>query len=201
MTDQGQDSCAIRAFVAVAIDDTLRHNLAILQSELKTSGSRVRWVDPDNIHLTLVFLGDIPESMVASLGNELDSVARDNAPCTMEVRGLGFFGRPLSPKVIWAGLRGDVHRVESMQQQVVSGMQAAGCRPDAKPFSPHLTLGRARSARGAGPLIAAIASRNDALFGQLVIQNILLMQSRLTPNGPEYSTLHDARLGEGTDDS
>lgn len=199
MTEQDQDTCMIRAFVAAAVDDSLKHSFELLQSELSTTGAHVRWVRPHNIHLTLVFLGDIPESSVAAISNELDRAAHDTAPCDLEVCGLGFFGSSRAPRVIWAGLQGDIDRVKSIQQQVTCGVLAAGFRTDTKPFKPHLTLGRVRSARNAKSLVSAVTSRKDMPFGRLTIQNIILMKSRLTPDGPVYSILHHARLGEEDD--
>ena len=194
MTDQNQDSHLIRAFIAAELDHTIRHKLAVLQSELKTVSSGVRWVAPQNIHLTFVFLGDIIEDMVIPVREALDQVGNNNTAKAVDVRGVGFFGSPRSPKVIWAGLHGDLHPISVIHEQIMTAVRAAGCLPDNKPFKPHLTLGRVRSSRNARQLVAAIDSRKDVQFGRLDIQRILLIKSQLTPQGPVYSVLHESPL-------
>ena len=194
MTDQNQKPNLIRSFIAMPLDHTVRHNLTVLQSELKAIGSGVRWVAPHNIHLTLVFLSDIDERMVNPISEALDRVGHENASCSVEVKRVGFFGSPRSPKIIWAGLHGNIEPITAVHKHIVTSVQAAGCHPDTKPFKPHLTLGRVRSPRKAEHLVAAIDSRKDMCFGQLDIQCIRLMKSRLTPEGPVYSILHESPL-------
>lgn len=189
----------MRAFIAVPIGNDLGAALAAAQSGLKESAADARWVAPRNIHLTLVFLGDIAESAVEPLAIALDELALLSRPCTLEVRGLGFFGRPSSPRVIWAGLRGDLDNVAHMQKRSLAAANAAGCRPDAKPFSPHLTIGRVKSARNTRALLDAIEAKKDACFGELAVQNIVLFKSLLNRAGPEYFPLHVSVLAGGKD--
>ncbi len=191
-----QDSQAIRVFIAAPLDAAARERLAEAQDDMRRTGADVKWVAPLNIHLTLVFLGDLFASLAAPLGREIAQCAERHRPCSLEIRGLDYFGAPAAPRVVWAGLRGDLGPLLSLQSDLVAGLKAAGLSPDTRhPFHPHLTLGRTRSGRGGRELDAWIRSRSDLAFGQLAINEVLLVQSRLQPQGPVYATLHASRLG------
>jgi len=197
VTTQNQETRFIRTFIALPLNENLRQSLSTLQSELKTVSTGVSWVAQQNIHLTLLFLGDISEDMVIPLSKTLDMVGNNNAPCAIDVNGIGFFGKALSPRVIWAGLHGELQHITVIQKQIAAAVQAVGCQYDKKPFKPHLTIGRVRSARHAKDLVAAIDSRKNIPLGTLDIQCILLMKSDLTPQGPVYSVLHKSSLEKG----
>ena len=184
----------MRTFIALPLNEKLRQSLSALQSELKTVSTGIRWVTPQNIHLTLLFLGDISEDMVIPLSKTLDMVGNDNAPYAIDVSGIGFFGKARSPRVIWAGLHGELHHITVMQEQIVAAVQAVGCQYDKKPFKPHLTIGRVRSASQVKDLVAAIDSKKNIPLGTLDIQCVLLMKSDLTPQGPVHSVLHKSSL-------
>ncbi len=205
MIEQQDSNSMIRAFIAVPVGEDVRRRLVRLQSTLAARTEGVRWVDPENIHLTLVFLGDIPGAAAESISSGLDSIAAGTVPLMLEARGLGFFGSRSSPRVIWVALSGDLLRLARMQQVALESAQAAGCTPDVKPFSPHLTIGRVRSNRDSGRLVAVVEKEKDACISGFIVESILLMKSCLTPKGPVYSILHEARFtgsagGGGGDD-
>ncbi len=199
MSEQHNYDSTIRAFIAVPVGEDVRRRLARMQSAFAARAEGVRWVDPAHIHLTLLFLGDIHPQSVASLSSALDRIAAGPAPVMLEARGLGFFGSRSSPRVLWAGLRGELDRLAGIQDSLREAALAAGCSPDDKPFSPHLTIGRVRSNRDAGRLVALVEREKDACIGGFSVESILLMKSCLTPNGPVYSRLHEARFtGSGS---
>ena len=185
----------IRAFIAVEINDAIREGLTVIQDELNAAGGHVSWVKPQNIHCTLVFLGDIFQPEVAAVANTLSDAATGCKPFEIEISGLGFFGSPRSPRIIWAGMAGAVTPLVKLQNALVTAVLAAGLKPDLKPFNPHLTIGRVRSKRNAAALLHALEKNRDKAFGVMAVSQLVLMESRLASTGPVYSSLCAAALG------
>ena len=186
----------LRAFIAVEINDAIRAELADVQNVLKEANGHVSWVPPQNIHGTLVFLGDIFQPAVDSVADALGKAVTGSKRFEIEITGLGFFGSPRSPRIIWAGVAGEINVLVELQGKITAAVLQAGLKPDLKPFSPHLTIGRVRSNRNAGDLIRALEVNKNKSFGKLSVQRIVLMQSRLMAKGPEYTLLQSAALGD-----
>ena len=186
----------LRAFIAVAIPADIRAALVADQTRLKKLGARVGWVAPENIHITMHFLGDIFGGQVAPLAAVLDEAAAGCAPFTVTINGLGFFGPPRSPRVVWAGVNDPQKQLTALQQQIESGIRALGLRTEERPFQPHLTLGRVRPGGHAAlsALTAALRQANDTAYGCCTVNAVCLMQSRLEAAGAHYSLLHEAIL-------
>ena len=185
--------------MAVAISDAVRGKLTEIQARLKQTGADVGWVTPANIHLTILFLGHVFESQASALAAATDDITASYQPCTLEVKGLGYFGRAQSPRVIWAGLTGnrltgDLQPLLTLQKEIATAAKKTGIYTDDKPFHPHLTIGRVRSAARAQELLRAIEPYRDTVFGSLEIQSVLLMKSALTAQGPIYTLLHESPL-------
>ncbi len=181
--------------MAVAISEAIRGKLTEIQARLKQTGADVGWVAPANIHLTILFLGTVFESQASALAAAADEIASAYQPCTLEVKGLGYFGRAQSPRVIWAGLTGNLQPLLALQREITEAAKRTGIFPDAKPFNPHLTIGRVRSSRRAQELLYAMEPCRDMAFGPLKIESVRLMKSALTAQGPIYTLLHESRLG------
>jgi len=180
--------------MAVAISEAVRGNLTEIQARLKQAGADVGWVAPSNIHLTILFLGTVFESQVAALASAVDEIVSVYPPGALEVKGIGFFGRAQSPRVIWAGLVGDVQPLLALQKEVTEAAKKTGIYTDGKPFHPHLTIGRVRSSCRAQELLQAMESCRDTIFGTIIIDRVLLMKSELTAQGPTYTLLHASQL-------
>lgn len=189
----------VRAFIAVEINDAIRAELADVQSVLEETNGHVSWVRPQNIHCTLVFLGDIFVNMVDLVATALNQATAGCKPFEIEITGLGYFGSARSPRIIWSGIAstgmaGAVTPLVKLQNDLVAAVLAAGLKPDEKPFKPHLTIGRVRSNRNAAALVRALEENKNKSYGKLSVQRIVLMQSRLIAKGPEYTLLQSAAL-------
>lgn len=180
--------------MAAAIDDSVRSRLTDMQACLKKTGAQVAWVAPANIHFTVLFLGAVFEPQVVALAAAMDGIATAYLPQILEVKGIGAFGRPGAPRIIWVGLAGNLQPLLVFQAEIVAAAKKMGVYPDAKPFKPHLTIGRVRPSLRAQELLRAIVSYRDTAFGPLEIKSVRLMKSELTPQGPIYTTLHESRL-------
>ena len=182
-----------RVFIASSLDARTRRALAAIQQSLGQAAADVKWVAPEKIHLTFLFLGDVAESRILSLASILDDVGRAHQGATLEIYGLGYFGRRF-PRIIWAGLRGASQPLIALRAALVAGCRALSFAPDSKPWQPHLTLGRMRSPAAAAPLSAALAEREKISLGRLTITHLQLIKSQLTPLDPRYTILHESPL-------
>lgn len=183
----------LRVFVALDIGEAVRALLAEEIKALKKTHPRVKWVASANIHLTLAFLGEIPQERLAAIGVAMDGVAVRFAPFACRIKGLGWFGAPRSPRVVWAG-GVEVPELMQLQAGTADALRQLGLTPEDRPFHPHLTLGRVKSSRDAAGLPESLSLRRDVDFGLMPVDRLSVMRSELQPQGPVYSVLHEARL-------
>jgi len=188
-----------RLFVALDPPDPVRRRLAALGVDLRRTAGRaadeVRWVPPENVHLTLQFLGAVPEERVAAVEAALRAAAAEAHPLSLEVKGAGGFPNARRPRVVWAGLAGDVAALEALVLGLGRRLAPLGFAPEERPFSPHLTLGRARDGRGATGLAGGLARAAEASGAPWRAAEVVLVESHLSPKGPRYEIVARAPLG------
>lgn len=184
----------IRSFVAVELGDDIKKRLAEIQRQLKAtapSGS-VRWVQPESIHVTLKFLGDVPQERIGAIAAALEQACAPVAALAFAVAGAGCFPNARRPNVVWIGVKDPTGRLAELQRAVERALNPLGYPPEDRPFKPHLTLGRAnRSASGAdlrklGELVSGL---NVGVLGQVQVAEIVLMRSDLSLAGARYTPL------------
>jgi 2'-5' RNA ligase len=189
----------IRSFIAIELPEEVRVGLARLQDSLKARGyTPVKWVNPQGIHLTLKFLGNISSDKVVQIVGAMEEAARKIAPFRLEVSGLGVFPDPRRPRVAWVGLSGEIDSLMRLQQLIDSGLVPLGFARESRPFTAHLTLARLREGispqerRSFGELIVSSQFETTYSFD---VDSISLMRSTLTPTGALYSRLASIKLG------
>jgi len=188
----------VRSFVAIELPDELKLELGQIQSQLKSgSPAPVKWVDPDSIHLTLKFLGNIAVNRIDAITKAMEEAARAIPPFHLEVKGLGVFPSLKRVQVVWAGIRGDVEKLNQLQRRIESNLAQLGFTPESRPFTSHLTLARVHNQASPderqrlGQLIAD--TRFEAVH-PVEVDAINLMKSQLTREGAIYSQISSARL-------
>lgn len=187
----------IRSFIAIELPDELRLKLGQLEAQLKSSQQPwVKWVNPDSIHLTLKFLGNIASDRTGEITKAMEEAAQGIPPFHLEVKDLGVFPNLKRVQVAWVGISGEVDKLGEFQQRLESNLACLGFAPESRPFTPHLTLARLRNQaslderQGFGQLIAG--SRFEA--GAIEVDAINLMRSQLTREGAIYSRISSVRL-------
>jgi len=188
----------IRWFIAIELSGELKQALTRLQSGLK-SGSRtpVRWVDPNSIHLTLKFLGDIDINMTGKITAAMEEAVRGLHPFQIEMSGLGVFPNPRRVQVVWVGLTGEVEKLAQLQKRIETGLIPLGFAAESRSFTPHLTLARVRDRatpyerEDLGRLIEG--TRLEADY-RMNVASVHLMKSQLTKEGPVYSRISSVVL-------
>jgi 2'-5' RNA ligase len=184
----------MRCFVAVNFPGELREEVGKFTSSLVAVGRGVRWVRPENIHLTLKFLGNVDQKVLPELSAALDGALAGHPPFGLTVKGTGVFPPRGRPRVVWVDLAGDAAALAALQSAVEGVLEPLGFPREKRPFTPHLTVGRVRDPRRPGPLAAAIAAAGEREWGRCVVERVHLMRSELFPTGPRYSILHEVRL-------
>jgi 2'-5' RNA ligase len=174
----------IRCFVAVDLPGEMRDAIGRLQSRIATKGLRL--VQPELVHVTIKFLGEVPETKVERVTDALSKVTI--APFPALVASMGTFPERGDIRVVWLGLEGNF---EELFQLVESALGTIGFEREARGFSPHVTLGRVGRP---GPetsreLHSKIASINDVDLGRFTVDRFCLKKSTLTRGGPIYEDL------------
>ena len=187
----------IRAFIAIELPVEVKQALSRLQVKLKTASAPVKWVEPDNIHLTLKFLGDISTELTGRITAALQDASRGKRPFDIGVSGLGAFPNLKKARVVWVGLTGELAKLERLQQSIETGLEPLGFTPEGRPFTPHLPIARVRDyARpddrlALGELISSISLEREYKIG---VKAIHLIKSQLTREGPIYTKISAVTL-------
>jgi 2'-5' RNA ligase len=176
------------------LPEDLKRGLQKLQDTVGKHTYCVRWVKPDNIHLTLKFLGEIDESQVVPIGRILDNMTSGMAPFKLQVKGLGAFPNARNPKVIWMGMDDNQQRLVFFQEKLEETLAAIGFTPEKRDYSPHLTLGRVKDSRGKRDIEQIIEKYKNEDLGYFTADTIIFFQSDLQPSGPVYSSLKTIQL-------
>ena len=187
----------MRAFIALHPPPELEAERARLQREMEEvlPKNSVRWTPPEQIHLTLRFLGDIADEAAGDLENALQRACLGVAPFELRVRGAGCFPNARQPRIVWVGLEGGVESLQKLHGQIARETAAWGER-DGRPFHPHLTMGRVKDprSRDAAALGKILGDLPCPVLGAWRVEQVDLMQSRLSPQGAHHTRLAQIRL-------
>lgn len=181
----------IRSFIAVDVaDKEIVQRIVALQRELLRTGADLKPVEPENLHYTLLFLGEQPKRSLDELAKRLESIS---APCfQLELRGVGAFPREDSPRVVWIGagkgreeLAALAYKVRELAKDIAQADEE---------FAPHLTIARVKGPRNKDRVAEFIAGHKNDVFGVVQVCEVKLKKSVLTPRGPIYSDLYVKKL-------
>jgi len=187
----------IRSFIAIELPDELKLELDQLETRLKSvQQSWVKWVDPDSIHLTLKFLGNIALDRTGEITRAMEEAAQGISPFQLQVSGLGVFPNLRRVQVAWVGMSGEIDKLGQLQQRIESNMANLGFAPESRRFTPHLTIARLRNQASLnerqrfGKLIAD----TQFITATIEVDAISLMKSQLTREGAIYSRISLVKL-------
>ena len=187
---------SIRAFIALEISDDTRTRVGALIENLRKgvqfTGVIPKWVQPENMHLTLKFLGDIRADQAPPIAKVLEQAAATTAPFAYSVRGLGVFPSEWKPRVLWADVKRGAEAIYDLWEKVETGMSRLGYEIEDRPFTPHLTLARIKSSQGAKALTEILKAHNRVYCGESQVNRIILFKSELRPSGAVYTPLAQA---------
>ncbi|MDA4123106.1 MAG: RNA 2',3'-cyclic phosphodiesterase [Thaumarchaeota archaeon] len=182
----------MRAFLAFEVAQPVVANLLMAEEDLRKTGADIGIVGRENIHFTVRFFGDIPETTTGEIDAMIGRVALESLDIT--VRGIGVFPDPRRPRVVWAGVApGDAAKMVRLSTSIIKAVEGVGT-PDERPFHPHITLGRVRSPRNTEALGSFVQQNQSRDFGRTKLDKLKLKSSVLTPMGAIYSDVREYAL-------
>lgn len=181
-----------RLFIAIELPAAVRRELIDVQQRLARRAPGFRWVAASQMHLTLLFLGETPEARLDDVAQVMDAAAAGMQPPDLALGSIGTFGRFSAPRVIWAAVEAPP-ALFALQQRLAGGCQARGLAVENRPFTPHLTLGRARPERRVR-LAARIAEGVVPAACPFTAREVVLFESRRDAGGATYIDRRRAAL-------
>ena len=193
-----QPDGTLRVFIALSIPSTAKSVLGkVVQDLMAQVSNGVRWVGLDGMHLTLKFLGNIDSVQVGDIVEAMGQASQNTTPFPMLLSGLGMFPNEKRPRVIWAGLQGDLDSLGKLQARIEDEVSRLGFSREKRPFSPHLTLGRVREKTGSDirqRISAAVSACSISSAESWQVESVRLVQSQLTLGGAAYTDLASVSL-------
>ena len=190
----------LRTFVAVDLGKSLRDRLVSLQENLARNGADVKWVEVENLHVTLLFLGEVDERELMPVCRAVSLVCGRHDRFLLSVDSVGCFPNPRRPRVVWAGVGMGGPELIALHDSLETALQElGGYRREDRSYTPHITLGRVKNDGNADELAAALTKKANWHGGiEIEVEEILVMSSQLTSKGPQYTILSRGKLRKPT---
>lgn len=181
----------MRAFIAIELPDTVRRQLSEIVAQLRKTGVKATWVQPDRMHLTLRFLGDVQKEQIDIIADAVRQPLSLHDAFSLVSDGLGAFPNLRRPSVIWATIAPLDPNLARVQQFAETAARSAGLAAETKAYHPHITLARVRNPAAARALGAAVESYPAFRTDAFDVSHVSLFLSELTPRGPVYTRIHE----------
>ena len=179
----------MRAFIAIEIPEHIQNQIVETRQILRRTRLKISWTKPENIHLTLKFLGEVIEDNAANIKTALDEIATRHSPFSITVAGAGGFPIAQSPRVLWIACEELSGKLAELQLEIEAAVEPLGFPAEKRDFVAHLTLGRIRFPRPDPALTSALESIKNKSFGTVQVNEVCLFQSQLHPDGAIYTKL------------
>jgi 2'-5' RNA ligase len=185
----------LRTFLAIDLGKAIRDRCLALQETLGRSGVEVKWVEEENLHLTLLFLGEVEDRDLPALCQAVADCCAAYDPFTMCVESVGCFPNPRRPRTVWVGVTAGSAEVCALHDALEPPLLELGCyRREERAYVPHVTLGRVKGERSTAGLATALARQAKWHGGETEVREVRVLSSELTPQGPVYTVLSRAKL-------
>ena len=181
----------MRAFLGIQIPDNLKAK--IIKTQDSFSDFDIKFVESDNLHFNLKFFKEIENEKVKKLKDVLEKISTQFEPFEIKISGIGAFPSKNYIRVIWLGVKQGYQMFKSLVDTIETALEALGFEKENR-FIPHLTLGRVRSGRNKNELLILLRKLEDIEIGKMMVDKIILFQSKLSPKGPTYEELFNVKI-------
>ncbi|UCD89736.1 MAG: RNA 2',3'-cyclic phosphodiesterase [Desulfobacterales bacterium] len=185
----------IRSFIAIKLPDSIIAAIREIQEDIRANGFKLRWVRPENIHLTLKFLGDITEGGIENVTTAIYNSVKPYAPLSLCAKGIGVFPGIKRPRVVWIGVAGQIESLIGLQGRLEEALELLGFEKEKRPFKGHLTLGRIKhriDPKRFGDILKKHVGFTSETF---YADEVILYKSELKPTGAVYTEIVNVPLG------
>ncbi len=185
----------MRLFIAVDVEEpSIVSRVAMVKSTIQSLNVPVKLVEDENLHITLLFIGEVSEYAAESIKEALSTLSFRSFK--IKLKGIGAFPSPGRPRVVWVGVDEGEEELVKLHREVLSRVRKAGIQVSKQEFKPHLTIGRVKGTRNITALTKMLMEYSEEEFGYQVVNEVRLKQSILTPKGPIYKTLYSVKASE-----
>lgn len=184
----------MRLFVAVPLSDELKKKLTRFRQETWGNALDIAWSNPDQLHITLKFLGSVDEKRLPGLQEVLAFETQSISGFDLSIAGCGTFPAEGDPQTLWAGVREGVEPLRVLARRIQAAVEPFGFSSEDCPYVPHVTLGRLRTPPNMAILQAPLKRHKDNLFGYMHVMSFMLFNSRLSAAGSEYGVIEAFEL-------
>ncbi|MEW6040493.1 MAG: RNA 2',3'-cyclic phosphodiesterase [Elusimicrobiota bacterium] len=189
----------MRLFASVEVTDDVKNIAYRIIENLKKANADVKWVEKENLHITMKFLGEQPDEKLIKIKEALKLAASNSQRCKIKIENIGTFPGSKNIRVIWLGVTAEIDKLKLLAQNVDESLSKINFEKEKREFSPHLTIGRVRSNKNISKLSDTIELlQKDELLNKntnsVDVNELVLFQSKLSPHGPEYSVIERFHL-------
>ena len=179
----------VRTFVAIKLHGSLHNTLSEVVEKFASSKASVKWVAPENTHVTLKFLGGVEESRLPEVYAACEKAAAGSKPIDLEMKAVGCFPSMKRPRVVWLGIEKGAEEVKRLQQKIENELGRIGFPREEREFTAHLTIGRVKGKQGISNLCRLLEAERNIFIGSMQAETISVMKSETLPSGPVYTEL------------
>jgi 2'-5' RNA ligase len=179
----------VRAFIAILLDGSLHNTLTEVVEKFASSKASVKWVAPENTHVTLKFLGSVAEELLPDVFSACERAAEGIGPIDLEMKAVGCFPDMNRPRVVWLGIEKGTELVERLQEKVETELEGIGFKREERGFTAHLTIGRVKGQKGITNLCRLLEEDRNVFIGAMRANKISVMKSETLPTGAVYTEL------------
>ena len=180
----------IRTFIAVDVSSAIRNAASRIINRLSVDTVDFNWVEKDNLHVTLNFLGDVEETEVPGVCRLVSDTVAEFGSFELSVKGLGCFPKPEKPRVMWMGIESGGEELTSLNERLSTALETMRFPRERNDYRPHLTLGRIRRGGRWNPsLTLAVEKGQDLVGGTMVVNEVVVYSSYLDRTGPTYTAM------------
>jgi len=185
----------MRLFIAVDLDDKLKTNVLNVQNRIRQSGADVKFVEPENLHFTLKFLGEVEEAELPEIEKRISDVLEGVKRFVIKIEGFGYFGSPGYIRTLWLDVKDGKEQLQGIAESLNRALDYI--RHEKRKSNVHLTIGRVKSAKNKDALIHEIEALRNVKIGEMKVKTVKLKQSILTKQGPVYKDVKVFDLTNG----
>lgn len=183
----------MRSFIAIDIEDNLKSKIVDIQNNIGSKYLKIKFVEPENLHFTLKFLGEIEEKNIEDIYKILQKNLENYKPFEIDLKGLGAFPSFSYIRVLWIGIQDESNSLINIADGLNMDLRNLGFKKEKK-LIPHLTIGRVKFVKDKEKILQILKELQNVKIGKMMVDRILIKKSVLTPKGPIYSDLKEVRL-------